>query len=155
MIPNVLIQTRRALPLLPLTLLAFCGCQSSKPAAASFASVIITNATEIEVRRVTKAVFFEAGYSNFGGSRGEMVFEKEGTRANQIVHGGWLQDNPVKWRVRAQIVPVSVDGSLRLQCKAYRVTDAGSSLFEEEYKLTNFRSGSYQKLLDEVAQRLR
>lgn len=141
--------------LLPLGLIVGPGCRSNKqPASASFASVIIANRSVAEIQRASAAVFREAGYLDALTMDSEMVFEKEGTRGNQIAHGGWQANGQVRVRVRAQIVPL-LDGTQRLQCKAYMVNDAGHMLFEEEKRLANFRSGPYQKLLDAVAQRLR
>lgn len=136
-------------------LLAGTGCRSNKqPASASFASVIIANRSVAEIQRASAAVFEEAGYFHLIKPDGEMIFEKEGTRGNQIAHGGWLEDGQVRVRVRAQIVPL-LDGTQRLQCKAYMVNDPGDMWFEKEKRLANFRSGPYQKLLEEVAQRLK
>jgi len=148
----VLVQ-RQALTLL--ALLLWCGCSSlHQPASASFASVIIPNKSPEEIRRATQLVFTAAGYETSVSARGDLVFEKEGTRGNQIAHGGWLQDNPIKERVRAEVVPL-LDGTQRLQCKAYMVEDAGDPVFEKEKRLANFRSGPYQDLLDKVAAQLK
>ncbi len=141
--------------LLPLGLLVGTGCRSSKlPASASFASVVIANRTVAEIQRASAAVFLEAGYFDGLTSNGEMTFEKEGTRGNQIAHGGWQANGQVHVRVRAQIVPLP-DGTHRLQCKAYMVNDPGDIWFEEEKRLANFRSAPYQKLLNQVAERLK
>jgi hypothetical protein len=56
--------------------------------------------------------------------------------------------------VKAEIVELG-EGSNRLQCQTYMVRNAGDSFFEEETRLTNMRSGPYQKLLNEVAQRMK
>ncbi len=141
--------------ILPLALLACCGCHSlTQPTGASFASVVIASQSTDEIRRAAKAVFTAAGYETFVSARGDLVFEKEGTRGNQIAHGGWLQDKPIKERVRTEIVSL-LDGTQRLQCKAYMVEDAGDPLFEKEKRLANLRSGPYQELLDKVAERLK
>ena len=145
---------RRALSLLSLVLLSCCGCGSlNQPASASFASVIIPNRSVEEIRLATVAVFSEAGYERFQTPAGDLVFEKEGTRMNQIAQGGWLQDSPTRERVRTEIVSLP-DGAHRLQCKAFIVRHSGDSFFEEEVPLHKPRSGSYQNKLDEIKRRL-
>ena len=97
--PRIWEWRNRMLPLL--ALLACCGCRSlNQPASASFASVVIVNRTVEEIRLATAAVFTEAGYETFHTAKGDMVFEKEGTKMNQIAHGGWLEDGSVRERVR-------------------------------------------------------
>ena len=137
-----------------LVLLACGGCRSlNQPASASFASVVIGNRTVEEIRLATAAVFTEAGYETFHTAKGDMVFQKEGTKMNQIAHGGWLEDGSVRERVRTEIVSL-LDGTHRLQCKAYMVRHAGDSFFEEEVRLHKPRSGPYQRYLDEIKKRL-
>ena len=89
----------------------------------------------------------------FHTAKGDMVFQKEGTKMNQIAHGGWLEDGSVRERVRTEIVSL-LDGTHRLQCKAYMVRHAGDSFFEEEVRLHKPRSGPYQRYLDEIKKRL-
>jgi len=150
-----LLRTPRMVAMLSLAALACCGCRSlNQPASASFASVVIAIRSVDEIRRVTGAVFLEAGYSGLTNASGGMVFEKEGTRKHQIAYGGLADDSPVRERVRAEIVQL-LDGTQRLECKAYIVRHAGDSFFEEEVRLANSRSGPYQRLLDEVLQRLK
>jgi hypothetical protein len=140
---------------LPVAVVVLCGCHSlNKPASASFASVVIPSKSVDEIRRATAAVFAEAGYEAFVSGAGDLVFEKEGTRMNQIAHGGWLEDSGVRERVRIQIVNL-FDGSQRLQCKAYMVRHSGDAFYQDEVKLANFRSGPYQDLLDKVASGLK
>lgn len=143
---------------LSLLTLAVSGCRSAgKPGSASFASVVIADKSDAEIRHATTAVFVEAGYLGFTGADGELVFEKEGTRKNQIAHGGWIateHGNETWVRVRARIVDVG-GGAHRLQCQAFMVPHHGDSFFEEEKRLANFRGGPYQELMDQVAARLK
>ena len=87
-------------------------------------------------------------------NRSNLEIAKNGSEMDQIVHGGWLDDVPVKQRVRAQIVRLS-DGTHRLQCTAYMVESAGDLRFENEKRRPHFRAGPYQALLDKVAEQLR
>jgi hypothetical protein len=147
----------RALASIVLGVLLVAGCHLDKPAGASFASVIITGKTPDEVCKTTGAVFQEDGYMVRVLNPARMVFEKEGSRAQALAYGGVVDTHygaVTLVRVRAELVDLGAGGQ-RLQCKAYMVRDAGSSFSEDESALLNFRSGPYQKLLDEVAKRLK
>jgi hypothetical protein len=138
-----------------LVLVLASGCSSlNKPSGASFASVVIANHSPAEIRQVTSDVFMSAGYHSRVSAGGNLVYEREGTRKQQIAHGGWLDDHSITERVRAEIVSLP-DGTQRLQCKAFIVEDAGDTRFESEKRLANIRSGPYQRLLDEVASKLK
>jgi hypothetical protein len=132
------------------------GCHLGQPTSASFASVTISCKSAGQIRDATVAVFRENGYRAYTSGQ-QLVFEKEGTRANTISRDGLVgaQAGAVTIiRVRADLVDLG-PGSYRLQCHAFMVSNAGDSFFENEARLANFRSGPYQKLLDEVAKRLK
>ena len=142
----------RALPF-ALTLLATAGCGVTKPASASFASVVINSHTMKEIQTAAGEVFSEDGYSVM--TRGnEMKFEKEGSRGTQLAYEGITDSGPVNIRVLAAIVPLS-ESSHRFQCQAYIVKSPGDPTFEEVIKLQNVRSRPYQDLCDKVARKLK
>jgi hypothetical protein len=137
-------------------LLAGTGCHLGKPASASFASVVIPGKSPEEIGKATVAVFQEAGYSVTSTSLDNLIFQKEGTRGQNLAYGGVVDSyygSTTKVRVKAQIVDLG-EGSNRLQCQAYIVRDAGDSFFEEEQKMASMRSGPYQSLLNKVVKRL-
>jgi hypothetical protein len=133
------------------------GCSSlGKPASASFASVTITGQSAQQIQDATVAVFREHGYQVFTSGQG-LTFEKEGTRANTISRDGLVGAHygaVTIVRVRAELVELDA-GSYRLQCQAFMVSGAGDAFMENEARLANFRNRPYQKLLDEVAKRLK
>ena len=133
------------------------GCRSmSQPASASFASVTIKGKTAEQILGATMVLFGENGYQAAASSQG-LIFQKEGTRGNTIARDGLVATQAgarTLVRVRADVVDVG-GGSHRLQCQAYMVSGAGDVFFEEEHRLANFRRGPYQKLLNEVARRLK
>lgn len=134
------------------------GCATGKPASASFASVVITNQSVEVIQDTTMLVFGEAGYKANRAADGTMIFEREGSRGDQILYGGLggaAYGGAVTVRVRAEIVELVAQDARRLQCTAYVVNNAGDGIFEDKQKLANFRSGPYQKLLDEVALKLK
>jgi hypothetical protein len=132
------------------------GCGATKPASASFASVIIRGHSTEEITKATVAVFQEEGYS-VRAVDGKLIFEREGSRLNNIAYEGVVgahYGNQTLERVKAALVEIGAD-AYRLQCQAYIVKDAGDSFFAEEQKLANIRSRPYQNLLDKVAERLK
>lgn len=144
-----------------LSLLLVCGlfsagCHLGQPASASFASVTITGKSGGQIRDATLAVFRENGY-RASASGQQLIFEREGSRANTISRDGLAaaQAGAVTIvRVRVDLVDLG-GGSQRLQCQAFMVSGAGDAFFENEVRLANFRSRPYQDLLDEVAKRLK
>ena len=134
------------------------GCRSlSGPASASFASVVIRGHTPDEIRDALAVVFREEGYLGFQTSPGQWVFEREGSQLNTIARGGLLAaqaGDSTYVRVRTELVDLG-GGSYRLQGAAYMVSHKGDSFFEEEVRLANFRRRPYQKLLDDVEERLK
>ena len=135
---------------------ALTGC-SSVPASASFASVVIHNQTPDQIQNVASQVFRENGYRGGATGPSSMMYQREGTAANNLAYNGITgayYGAATIVRVKAEIVDLG-EGSNRLQCQTYMVRNAGDSFFEEETRLTNMRSGPYQKLLNEVAQRMK
>jgi len=132
---------------------ALAGCGATKPASASFASVVITGHSVNEIRNAAGEVFSADGYSVM--VRGnEMKFEKEGSRATQLAYAGIVGDERVNIRVLANIVSLP-DESHRFECKAYVVKSPGDRTFEEVIKLQNVRSRPYQDLCDQIAKKLK
>jgi hypothetical protein len=84
------------------------------------------------------------------------IFTREGSRLETISRDGLIaaQDGQSTFvRVKVELVEQG-SGVNRLQCQAYMVTDAGQHL-EDEVRLINIRSRPYQKLLNEVRNRLK
>jgi hypothetical protein len=136
---------------------ALAGCQSTRPASASFASVVITNRSVAEIRLAAEKAFRAEGYETFSGNGSEMVFEREGSRWDSLAYSGLLasQQGASAWiRVKAELVPLE-PGSYRLQCQAYILTDHGDAFFQEEKKMGNFRSGPYQDILNKIRDSLK
>lgn len=133
------------------------GCRSlGKPASASFASVTIANRSAAEILDTTIAVFRADGYTPYANGA-ELLFEKEGSRLNTLSRDGLVATQAgavTVVRVKVELIELG-PGSQRLQAHAFMVSGAGDSFFEDEHKLADFRGRPYQRLLDEVAKRLK
>ena len=138
--------------------LASTGCRSfSGPGSASFASVTIQNHSEAEIAAATAQVFGADGYRSGQSGSGQMVLEKEASRATSVAREGVVgahEGAQTINRVRVEIVSLS-GGQYRLQCKAYMITGGSDPFFQEEVPLANIRSGPYQSLLNQVAKQLK
>jgi hypothetical protein len=138
--------------------LASSGCRSlSGPGSASFASVTISNHTAEEIAKATAQVFGAEGYRGGPSGPGQMIFQREASRATTMSREGLVATHEgaqTMIRVRAEIVELA-GGTFRLQCKAFTVTGGSDPFFQDEVALTNIRSGPYQSLLNKVAKELK
>jgi hypothetical protein len=133
------------------------GCHLGQPGSASFATVVIQQRSPEEIQAAAVQVFQEDGYTANATGPGQLLFEKEGSRANNLAYNGVVGTHygaQTLVRVKTEIVDLG-GGAHRLQCQAYMVKNAGESFFEDESRLSNLRSGPYQNLLDKVASRLK
>jgi hypothetical protein len=133
------------------------GCSSlDKPASASFASVVIANQTPEQIRQAVLAVFQDNGYQMIPQSDETMVFQREATRGETIDYAGFAgaqQGERVVMRVRVNVRPKN-PSAYWVECKAYAVRNPGQPVFESTTALFNFQSKPYQKLMDQVAQKV-
>jgi hypothetical protein len=133
------------------------GCSSmDKPASASFASVVIVNQTPEQIRQAVFAVFQDNGYQMIPQTDESMVFQREATRGETIDYAGFAgaqQGEQVVMRVRMNIRPKN-PSAYWVEAKAYAVCNPGQGVFENTTALFNFQSKPYQKLMDQVAQKV-
>jgi hypothetical protein len=134
------------------------GCRSvSGPGSASFASVTIANHSAEEIAKTNLQVFGAEGYRGGMSGPGQMIFQREASRATTLSREGLVATHEgaqTQIRVRAEIVELA-GGTFRLQCKAFVVTGGSDPFFQDEVAMTNIRSGPYQSLLNKVAKELK
>jgi hypothetical protein len=135
---------------LGLALLALSGCGTSRGSGkSSTVTVLIRETSPSAVRGATIDVFETHGYKVGRLDRQSLVFEKPGSKWNDIVYGDWMESRT--WnRVRVEVETVD-ESSVRLRATAYIVQDKGGAI-EEQVK--SYRRAPYQELLDEIAARL-
>jgi hypothetical protein len=132
------------------------GCQTGQPGSASFASVTIQNHSLAEIQQAASQVFREHGYRAAVTGPNEMLFEREGTRGQDLAYNGLVNTHygeKTKVRLRSELIDLG-NNSWRLQGQAYIVRNAGDPFFEEETRLSHMRRGPYQEMLNLVAKRL-
>ena len=147
----------KALPFfgwLALSLAAFVGCQSAKqPGTMSHASVQVQGHSVAEIQQTATTVFREEGYALASASPEEMVFERPGSRRDAVKWGGWAGEG-VTMRVKAGLSKMT-DGSYLVEAVAYAVQNSDDPFFRTERRNILLNRRPYQKLLDEVARRLK
>src|SRR5437899_6904705 len=129
------------------------GCRSGhQPAPSGFASVEIRGNTPGQIRDVAIEIFEKNGYQTSVSDLTKITFEKQAAAFDNVAHGDWTS---AAWiRVKTSIVPLG-EAIFRLQADAYVVRDRGKTIFEEEITLGHLRRRPFQKLLDEIAARLK
>jgi hypothetical protein len=132
----------------------FVGCQSPNGTGSHrLASVIIKNRPLTDIEAATEIVFTEYGYKMIRTGPQRFTFEKEGTTMNQMAYGDW-SGKPVQVRIKLNIRETTATETL-VECDAYMVASPGTGQFEEETKLSTFRKGPYQDLLNDIKARLK
>ena len=137
--------------------LGVAGCHLGQPGSSSFASVVIQQHSLPEIQGAAQQVFRVNGYTAYTTGPGQSLFEKKGSRANNLAYNGVVGTHygaQTIVRIKTEILDLG-GGAHRLQCQTYMVRNAGDAFFEEETRLSNVRSRPYQKLLDEVARDLK
>jgi hypothetical protein len=138
--------------------MASTGCRSfSGPNSASFASEIIKNHSGDEIATATSKVFAENGYKGGMTGQGEMTFEKEASRATTVAREGLINtyygEQSIN-RVRVELIDLGND-TVRLQCKAYKVSGGTEAFFQDEVPIGNTGAGPYRSMLKKVADQLK
>ena len=133
--------------------LAVCGCHTTRETApGTIASVVLHGNTPGQIGDAVIAVFNQNGYITMQAGLNDLVFEKKGSKMNNLAYGSWMGEEPVWVRVRLTIIPVG-EAVCRLECRAFLVKDRGTAA-EETFKVNRLHSSRYEQLLDEVASRL-
>lgn len=134
------------------------GCRSlTEPGSARFASVEIKNQSPERIAAATAQVFAADGYRGGLTGSGQMIFEKEASKATSYsregLAGAYYGARTIN-RVRAEIVPLAAD-TYRLQCESFMVTGGSDPFFQDEVPMTAIRRRPYQSLLNKVAKQLK
>ena len=106
-----------------------------------------------DIQQTTTTVFREKGYALAAASPEEMVFERPGSRRDALKWGGLLGQG-VTMRVKVRLSEM-LDGSQLLQADAFAVQNSDDPFFQSENRNILLNRRPYQKLLDEVAKRLK
>jgi hypothetical protein len=140
--------------LMSLGLTCLLGCQSANQAGSmSHASVPIQSRSLADIQQITTSVFREEGYALAGATPDQMVFQRPGTRRDALKWGGWAgQGVTIKVKVG---MSRTLGGGYLLEANAYAVQNSDDPFFQTESRNILLNRRPYQKLLNEVARRLK
>jgi hypothetical protein len=109
-----------------------------------------------QIQQAAVSVFQENGYTALILADGSQGFQREGTEREVREYAGFVgahEGAKVNMRVVIHIEPKNA-AAYWLSCKAYAVSNPGQGIFETTTPLFGWKSGPYQKLLNQVAARL-
>jgi len=130
------------------------GCQSAKePGSKSHAMVQIHGRPLVEIQETTTAVFREESYGLAAVTPQQMVFQRAGSRRDALKWGGWSGQG-VTMVVKVEVVELP-GSDYRLQADAYAMQNSNDPFFQTENRNILLSRKPYQKLLEEVARRLK
>ncbi len=113
--------------------------------------VVIENRSADEVQAVVLDVFEEDSYEVMLSRPGRMIFEKSGSRMDEVAYGSWLHGETA---LRVEVTIRPHEGVSQLVEAEGRVIRAAGSYFEDETPQFGQRQTRFRKLLEEVARRL-
>ncbi len=138
-----------------LVFLLVTGCKSAhEPGGSSHASVQIKGKSLAEIQQTTVAVFQDDAYRLTASRPDVFIFDRPGSRSDTVKWGGLLAGETVVMRVKVAFRELGPQTWL-LQADAYAVRNAGDPFFEDPTRTLILNRSPYQKLLDEVAKRLK
>lgn len=138
--------------LLALGLAGLVGCKSGNSGRMGRASVDIKGRSARDIAQAATGVFKENNYRLTKSSPSELVFERPGTRQEAAKWGGWGGEG-VAMQVKVTIFALA-GGNTLLEAEVFAVDNTADPFFRTENKAFMLSYKTYQKLLDEVKQRL-
>jgi hypothetical protein len=120
------------------------GCAMMKDGMGA-TSETVTAGLGAEVESAVGVVFEAHGYSQMASDKGTLVFERPGSKTDEMLYGDFSDDKTTD-RVRVTIEPI--DGT------HFRVTCVGYAVLEDPVRRFQFFSSQFSKMLKEVKARL-
>ena len=128
------------------------GCASDKPGSSSQAYIQIKNQTTGDIVSATIAVYTTAGYKLSADQPGLLVFERVASRSDALKWGDWINDGMLM-QIKVRFTALTPEDML-LQADVYAVQDPRDPFYRSESKARMMDRRPYQKLLNEVRDRL-
>jgi hypothetical protein len=132
------------------------GCAMMKDGMGA-TSETVTAGLGAEVESAVGVVFEAHGYSQMASDKGTLVFERPGSKTDEMLYGDFSDDKTTD-RVRVTIEPI--DGThFRVTCVGYAVRQPtghfeGDTSLEDPVRRFQFFSSQFSKMLKEVKARL-
>jgi hypothetical protein len=132
-------------------ILSGCASGGSKNMA-SHGGITVKGRSVTDVILTTRDVFMKNGYVLAKVEPDRMIFERPGTRSEQVKYGSFGSPH-VTIRAKVDLQDMGPE-TFYLRCDAFAVRDAGDSMMEDESRLILFSNKPYQKIMDEIKQQL-
>ncbi len=130
------------------------GCQSFKnPPDNNLASVTITNRTMAQVSGAVQTVFETHYFTGGPAGPGRFVYERPGSRMNNLAYGSFMFNEKVTVRVTVNVQPV-YGGQFILSCDAALVEDAQDPVFKDSHHVRSLQKWPYEELLKDIKTQL-
>ena len=129
--------------------IAAIGCAGMSGKAKGMAWVEISNMTTENISAAAKNVFIKDGYTVVKQEPDVIVFEKPGSRMDDIKYGGPLNEDGV-WVKAVLNISEKGNGIHWVSCDAYMVKNKDDDFFRQETKVLKLFGGEYQRLLNQV-----
>ena len=149
------VPVNRLLIVASLLFITGCAAITDGPGATS---ATVTAPSGMNVEAAVTAVFGAHGYSKAGSDKETLVFERPGSRADQLLYGDF-EETPMKDRVKVRIESTD-SGRFRITCVGYAVRVptghfAGDASLEDPIRRLQLFSSQLSRMLTEVKERLR
>jgi hypothetical protein len=127
------------------------GCATMSEPGGPVAAVTVKASSAFAVTEAVRAVFVADQFRLAGGDDQEAVFEKEGSRYERAMYGGWDGQFPTE-RVRVAVVDTGA-GTYRVRCFSSIVRSGAQG--DDEQRRFQLHSPHYQDLLTKVQSRVK
>ena len=132
------------------------ACKSSRvapgtPNDGSLASIFVTNTTRSAISETAFLVMRENGFIYKTTTGGAMIYEREGSKWDQVAYGGWFEKIWIRVRLAVDAYQIGV---FRVSCKVFRVDGRGDLSMGEERLISPKSAEYYQGLLKTMQDRI-
>ena len=117
--------------------------------AKGMAWVEITGASIQQISAAAKKVFIQDGYEIVAEEPGKLVFEKSGSRMNDLTYGGLANQEGV-WVKIVVAIKERGNSTYWVSGDAFMVKNKDDDFFREEIKVLKLFGQEYQRLLNRV-----
>jgi hypothetical protein len=133
------------------SLIVLTGCQSAgKPGSSSLAAVMVPCNNSNAIYEATVTVFEGSQWSLSGVDGDRILFEKEGTKRDNILYGNW--GDAVWFWAEVRIQP---NGNTHLlRCDVFVQRNHGDGFLGDSTKLRPISSGKYKDMLERIKKKV-
>ena len=130
------------------------GCSSFTTDSPSYLTyVTIYNQPDAAIMQATTNVFASHGFSGGKIDSGQCVFQRPGTRADNLIYGNAMFDEKVILQVTVQFDHIDSHATV-VGCNAALVQEAGDPFFADNHPIHRLGKSPYKRMLQEIQAKL-